>query len=218
MQNSEPKKASRWMLRLELWSTILLAIATVMSAWCAYQSTLWSGIQTFKITEANSMSRRAAEEVIMSHQDRLLHVELFMEYWNAKSAGKDELADFYFRRFPNDLKEAHDEWMSYHPSDPNAPSHPFAIEKYKSKYYEEAKRQNELAQQKYDEAKHTNRISDTYVLCTVLFASVLFFAGVSTRFALYKIRLTLFILGCVMFALAIIALTQLPITTEWGWL
>ena len=217
MQDSEPKKASRWTLRLELWSTILLAIATVMSAWCAYQSTLWSGVQTYRITEGRTASRVAAEKAIIGHQDRLLHIQLFMEYWNAKSAGKVELADFYYKRFPKDLKEAHDEWIAYNLSDPKAPLHPFVIKKYQSRYYEKAAEQEEIAQKKYNEARQANRVSGTYVLCTVLFASVLFFAGVSTRFTLYKIRLTLFIMGCVMFVLAIAALSQLPITTEWGW-
>ena len=217
MENTEPKKASRWALRLELWSTILLAVGTVMLAWCAYQSSLWNGVQTFRLSESNSAGRIAEDKLIMSHQDRMVHINLFMSYLEAKGEGNDELAAFYQQRFPNELKKAHDAWMTTDPlADLSAPSHPFAMSEYESRLYKEAAQQSIIAKQKMDEAYHANKVSDSYVLCTVLFASVLFFAGVSTRFALYKIRLTLFIFGCIMFIIAIISMGHLPISTEWS--
>jgi hypothetical protein len=33
--------------RLEVYNTIMLAIATLAVAWCSYQASLWSGLQTF---------------------------------------------------------------------------------------------------------------------------------------------------------------------------
>jgi len=40
--------------RLELSSIMLLALIIVFTAWSAYQSTLWGGIQTFKLVDVNA--------------------------------------------------------------------------------------------------------------------------------------------------------------------
>jgi hypothetical protein len=40
--------------RLEIGSAVLLAVATVLAAWCAYQSTRWTGVMATAFSEANT--------------------------------------------------------------------------------------------------------------------------------------------------------------------
>ena len=47
--------------RLEIASTVLLGLATTASAWCGYQSTLWSGAQTFSLVAANEAARKSTQ-------------------------------------------------------------------------------------------------------------------------------------------------------------
>ncbi|MGH7248853.1 MAG: hypothetical protein ACREH9_12180, partial [Pseudomonadota bacterium] len=39
--------------RLEIASAVLLGLAATASAWCGYQSNLWTGVQTFSLVAAD---------------------------------------------------------------------------------------------------------------------------------------------------------------------
>ena len=47
--------------RMEILTVILVSLVVVTIAWSAYQATLWGGIQTFKLADANRAGREAAE-------------------------------------------------------------------------------------------------------------------------------------------------------------
>ena len=59
-------------------------------------------------------------------------------------------------------------------------------------------------------AKDANQISDNYVLTTILFACVLFFAGVCTKFASRMLQNASLTIGGALFACGGLVLTQLP--------
>ncbi len=46
----EKDERSRW---FEITCAIVLSLATTASAWSAYEATLWSGVQTFRLAAAN---------------------------------------------------------------------------------------------------------------------------------------------------------------------
>ena len=50
---SRADRQQRLNRRLEVLSAILLSIATVASAWCAYQSARWNGVQAVSFSAAN---------------------------------------------------------------------------------------------------------------------------------------------------------------------
>jgi hypothetical protein len=56
----EKDEREHWM---EIASAILLALATVATAWCAYQSTLWAGVQTFRLAAAGKADRQARDDI-----------------------------------------------------------------------------------------------------------------------------------------------------------
>ncbi len=87
-------------------TAVLLSLATVGSAWCAFQSTLWNGIQTFKLMDAHQAGRLASQKEIESNQKRGLDAILLMQYIDNFKSGNKDMADFYFSRFNPLLKEA----------------------------------------------------------------------------------------------------------------
>src|SRR5271167_1722620 len=53
----EKDEHSRW---VEIPCAVVLSLATMSSAWCAYQATLWSGVQTFRLAAAQKAGREGA--------------------------------------------------------------------------------------------------------------------------------------------------------------
>ena len=60
-------------------------------------------------------------------------------------------------------------------------------------------------------AVDANQTGDNYVLATVLFASVLFFAGISTKFGERWVRITLVIVGFLAFLSGAVLLLTYPL-------
>src|SRR6185295_1054115 len=53
----EKDERTRW---VEITCAVVLSLASMSSAWCAYQATLWSGMQTFKLAAAQKPGRDGA--------------------------------------------------------------------------------------------------------------------------------------------------------------
>lgn len=188
---------------IEIASAALLALATVGSAWNAYQAAVWSGIQTFRLSEATAARTEAARLSNNALQLTTIDVGMFVQYAAARSTGNDQLADFLFERFRPELKTATEAWLATDPlENPSAPPSPFAMPEYSVEAQEQAERMTETAERRSEEAHQANQRSDSYVLLTVLFASVLFFGGISTKFRSERLRMFLIALGALIFIVA----------------
>jgi hypothetical protein len=200
---------------IELATTVIIAVATIASAWCAYQATLWGGIQTFRLSAVNALARKSSENTIRAGQMRTIDGILFIEYLKGKERHKDFLAEFFYKRFRPEAKRATDAWLATNPfQNPQAPPHPFVMEEYSLEPEREAKRLSEESAQKFDEARQANQNSDNYVMLTVLFASVMFFGGISTQFETLRYRIMLLVIGGIVLSVALGRLAGYPIALE----
>jgi len=75
----------------------------------------------------------------------------------------------------------------------------------------EAEVQRALADERAVEARTANQNGDNYVLTTVLFASVIFFAGVSTKLASKRNRVILLGVGVAILIAATVTVLTFPI-------
>jgi hypothetical protein len=186
---------------VEILSAAILALATIATAWCAYQSARWSGLMTISFAKSNTA--RAQSTKIQTAGGQLIQVDvgLFLEYVNAVVDQKQELADFVKDRwFSDELKTATDAWLALDPIDnPDTPKSPFAMPEYKSRGIILSQSYDDLAESYRMDALNDNQRSDNYVLLAVFFASVLFFAGMCTKFKQRWLQITL-----LMFAIAIL--------------
>jgi len=191
---------------------MLLALATTASAWSAYQATRWSGLQTIHFSEATAARLEATRASNTAGQKFSIDVGLFVQYAEAVSENNQKQSDFLYQRFPSRLKTAVDEWRKTEPlTNPDAPGSPFEMEVYKVDEQEKAREYIDLAEQKFEEAKDDNQNGDNYVLLTVLFASVLFFAGISTKFETFRIKVAMVILSAGVFVITLLQLVQYPV-------
>jgi hypothetical protein len=202
-------KFEKW---LEIAATLLLAFATVGSAWSAYQSKRWGGVQMFSMVAANGARSEAVRLSDKASQLTSIDVSMFLQYISAVSSHQQQLADFILQRFRPEMKTAVNAWRVTQPlKNPDAPPSPFAMKEYSLSTLQQADQMNQLALQKLNEAKAANTRADDYVLLTVLFASALFFGGIGTKMQLRSLRIVLLSLGIVVFAATAVTLISMPI-------
>ncbi|MCI0456037.1 MAG: hypothetical protein L0Z62_03535 [Gemmataceae bacterium] len=208
----EEEKRKRW---VEITCAFVLALATMGSAWCAYQSTLWGGVQTFRLAAAGRAGRGATQHALAALQLRAADAQLALAYTEARGRGDEKLAEFLRERFRPEAKIAFDAWLKTDPfNNPSAPMRPFEMKEYVQSEMQESKRLDEEAARMHNAAHEANQTSDTYVLLTVLFASVLFFGGIGGTFQSRRLRIMVSVIALVLFVVSLIALGSMPICKE----
>ena len=214
---SPPKSppASRHGRRLELAVTVLLAIATVATAWSSYQSARWSGVQTINFSKANANRVESTRLSTKAGQQTQVDVATFIAWTDAYAAKDTRLSDFYFKRFRPEFKPAVNAWIATRPlKNPDAPASPFVMPQYKLAAQEQSVALARAADKATAQAKVDNQRSDNYVLAVVLFASALFFAGISTKLDRLRFRTAIVVFGYVLFVGTTIWLATFPVTVS----
>ena len=208
----EKDRRKRW---IEIVCATVLALATTFSAWCVYQATLWSGAQTFRLVAAGKAGREASEAAVSAVQLRTFDASMCIDYIEAKYRGDERMEKFLFDRFRPEMKKAVDAWLKTDPlNNPAAPPSPFHMAEYVQKELAEAKHQDELTAQQFTAAQEANNTSDTYVLLTVMFASVMFFSGISGTLQSRWLRLIVLGIALVLLMFTMIMLGTMPICSE----
>jgi hypothetical protein len=194
---AEVAASERLHLKLELVATVILAFATVLTAWSAFQSAKWSGVQAINFTAASTARVESTRASDLANTQRAVDVDTFVAWVSAVSSESQRglipaegpyrpqestESGFLYERFRDEFKPAVEAWLATRPLvDPDAPATPFQMEEYQLAADEDAAELVAESERLRDEALQSNQRSDNYVLLTVLFAAVLLFAGVSTK-------------------------------------
>ena len=169
--------------------------AAVATAWSAFQAATWNGRQTFALARAAKDREHSTQARAQGDQQSTLDVALFVAWAKAYQHHDDVFATFLYDRFPPRLKKATDAWLATAPfGSSDGPAHPFALPEYQTEAHARA---DALATQADDEVAAgvaANRQSDTYVLATVIFATVILLATIGLRLQRRSTRRTLLIL------------------------
>jgi hypothetical protein len=197
---------------LELVSTILIAVAAVATAWSGYQSARWSGEQAKAYARANAARLESTRASGLANAQTQIDVATFTQWVDAFALEQEELADFYYARFREEFRPAMEAWVATMPrTNPDAPLTPFAMPEYRLEARDEAERLEAVATAEADDASTFNQRSDNYVLAVVLFATSLFFAGISTRLPTTRSRAAILALGCITFVATLVWVATFPV-------
>jgi hypothetical protein len=200
--------------RVELLTTVLLAVAAVATAWSTYQSTLWRGEQAADSTKATAAHIESSQASTRAGQLTQVDIATFTQWVDADVAGNRRLAQFYRRRFRKEFRPAFAAWIATSPrTNPRAPLSPFAMRQYRVAEAVRAGRLNTAAGVHADEAGEANQRAGDYVLALVLFAVALFFAGMATKLRSPSKQEVLLVLGWVVFLGAAVWVATFPVTT-----
>src|ERR1041385_3621798 len=193
-------------------SALLMALATLSTAWCGYQSAAWTRQSNRLMNEFNTLERRAGLLTVQGTQQATIQTGMFMQALAAQQAGNEKLLNFYLERFPPELRKAYDAWMAQKPfENPNADAHPFVPNLYEMRGTREAAEATAKAARSQQEARKAGNISGQYLANTVLFATVLFFASASGKFEQQRVRSLAFAFAVAVFVFALVRTAMLPL-------
>jgi hypothetical protein len=167
--------------KLELIGVIILAIASVFTAWSGFQSTKWSGVQAASYSQASAKRIESAQSA--DYGDLLsLNTQANVNNWiNATLTDNEELADEYAIRLERVIPDAWNAWLALDPlTNREAPTTPLLMPEYTVLNAADTSALEAEASRLFEQGQDANQKGDNYVLVTVLFAVALFFSGIST--------------------------------------
>ncbi|HEU4321317.1 MAG TPA: hypothetical protein VFS66_14700 [Acidimicrobiia bacterium] len=215
--------------RIELIATIIMALAAIATAWCAFQATKWGGIMSIEFSNANAGRVESTRVDSLANTQRSVDVDVFTAWLDAvaeeiatgrippvSESGYEPvdgtLSAFYYERMRDEFRPALDAWLAAEPlNNPDAPKTPFEMEEYQLAAAEEADELLEQSAVDRQDALDANQNGDNYVLTTVGFALVIFFAGVSSKLVERRNRWIALGVGLFLFIGGVIAVVLLPV-------
>jgi hypothetical protein len=169
--------------RIDIIATVLMSIAIVCSAYCAYQATRWSGVQDIAFDDASAARVEANKAANAGRQQMAYDASTLLIEIEAAVRGEAEVANILRDRFTRkEFEPFVEEWLAMEPlNNPDAPETPFDLPNFSNAELLRADSFQDEVDASVKEAREANQNGDNYILATVFFALVLFFTGISTK-------------------------------------
>jgi hypothetical protein len=197
---------------VEFSAALLMALATIASAWCGYQATRWNGKQSILAGETAALRFEATRKLTLAGQEAVIDISTFEQLHRALIEDRTEYAQSILKRFRPEARVAVDAWLATDPfKNPSAPTGPFRMKEYRPHLAEEANALDQEADRKFSQAREANTHVDRYTMVTIMLASVLFFAGLATHFTSAHVQGGILLLGLFLFLGTLIVLMGLPV-------
>jgi hypothetical protein len=212
MEEAERSPASPRERVLELGAVLLMSLAAVATAWSGYQAARWSGEQSQGYAQASATRTEAAQAANHSGQVRIDDLLKFDGWLNARAAGDRELQAIYEDRFRPAFLPAFRAWLGERPfSNGDAIPSPLYEPEYRLAALQHSRALDRKADGLYQEATDAKSNDDHYILSTVFFAAVLFFAGISLRLDWLRLRIAVLGFAAAMLIAGLTFIATLPI-------
>ena len=227
MTTTEAERLDR---RFELLEVIFLALAAILTAWSAFQSTKWGGVQADSYSRAGAARTESTRASARAGQLTAIDVDTFTAWVAAVSAEQRDGLDnglaadgsyepvaarqsgFLYARFRPEFKVAVDAWLAERPlANPDAPPTPFATPEYQVAEDAHAAELEQQADAFAATARSANQTGDNYVMLTIMFTLVLVFVGLATKMDTLRARLFLHAAALITLVVSLIVVATFPI-------
>ena len=201
---------------LDSWTAIILAIAAVATTWASFQASQWSNAQSdaqsasaIQRSDANRAASEATSQSVVDSQ-------MWISWVEATAAQQKLRAGFLRDRFTPALDRAQKEWLGkvQVDADGNPVAVPDGTPLNLPSYVVPAQLQADALSTKAEEslalADEASNNATKHVMLAVLFALVLFFASVATKFTAPKIQVALVLVSLLLLATTCIRMVMLP--------
>ena len=196
---------------IEIIAVLLLGMTTIGTAWCGYQAAQWNGQSGDLARMASLQSLEGARQFGLATQKVSYDSQIVAQYAQARADGNTRLQQFYRESLIRpDFLPILDRWEAT-VSAGQSPLRLTEDPEYLAAQLAEYEKAVAAAE---DSANASNQAADTaddYVAITILLASSLFFAGVTSSFRYRPARAFLLILSLGTFAIATARLADLPV-------
>ena len=197
---------------LELFAVLLLSLTTLATAWSGYQATRWSGEQSQHYARASATRIKAQQQSTTAGQLRIDDLLYFDGWLDARRSGNKALAAVYRRRFRPEFVPAFRAWIAQRPfSNPDAAPGPLYVPEYRLAATARSAELDAQADELYREGTQAKTNDDRYILSTLFFAAVLFFAGISLRLQWRPLRVGVLGAGMALLLAGLVYVGTLPI-------
>jgi len=214
-----PEPEDRWERRqrlLDSWTAIILAVAAVATAWASFQASQWSGTQS-DAQSASAMARSDAGRMASEATGaQIVDSQMWLSWLNSTANKQVQRANFYEERFSPPLAVAQKQWLSGVKLDANGdpvvvpPGTPMDLPSYIVPAQAKSDELAAQAEQDLVVADQAAENSTRFVLLALMFALVLFFASIATKFASPRIQAVLVLLSIGLLTFAMLRMLFLP--------
>ena len=208
--------------RLETLVAVLLGVATLLSAWAAWISSLHGGVQSINFTKSNNMASEGTAEYNLGLQIYLSDYmtwnvvrEYYYDLESAKAEGDREKADLISEKIETFKEQSVSEmlaegmkWM-----EENNEDNPFNMPGMTEKYFGSAQEKLDRSKKLLEEGKRDNTKGDSYRLVTVIFSLTLFLLGIVGTFKNMQNRIAVLAIAVVAMFIAVIYMCTIPLPT-----
>ena len=208
--DAPPDTGRNWQ---ELLVTVLLVVAALATSWSSYQATRWNGEQAAAAGRTNAIRIDAARADGLARTQTQVDVATFIAWADADLRGETKVADFYVDRFRDEFQPAYEAWIAEQAlTNADAPTTPFVMEEDQVAAKQPPEELDAEAEASAAEVRLDIQRSSNYVLTVVLYAIVLFFAGMSTRLSNRRLRWVTTIAGTIVLLGALAWVATFPVS------
>lgn len=189
----------------------ILSATAVAAAWSGFQAGKWGGAMTVAFNKASVHRTVAASDIAQASRDLASDRATFGSFVLALGAVDEATAAILFTEFRDKVQPLIEGWLAKDPFNDATVGSPFDDETYT--VYETV----ETASSDLDDAEVFTAVAleakgnaGNYTLATVIFAIVLFLAGLSRQFAIRAVTIGLGAVAGSLLVAGVIALIALP--------
>jgi len=196
---------------LEFVLVIILSVTALGSTWCAYQSQLWNGVQLALLSDQDVAEQDSHSAALARMQHEMMDSMIVVHYVEAIERNDTALSTAIYKRMDSPLRETIDAWLALDPFHNPDVVPPRKMPQYVLPEIQAEKTASDLAKSLGEKANAAGNNGDTYVLLTLMFASVLFFGGITGTFDGRRVRLMLTAITLVMFTVTVLRVATMPV-------
>lgn len=197
--------------RIELVATILLGVATVASAWCAYQSELWNSHQLQLMADASVADNESLRATDVATSNAIVDATTFATLLQSAAENDQRAVDLIRSRTRPPFRVLLDEWYAKRSGRELPPGTPFQDPRYRAQAEQPAAQLSARALSILKAANRANDSGDRFQMRTVLLAMSLFFLGIAGQLNARSARRLAVIFGALVLLLTLLSLARLPI-------
>ncbi|MBK6856363.1 MAG: hypothetical protein IPG97_07415 [Microthrixaceae bacterium] len=195
----------------DLAAAIILSLATVASAWSSYQAARWSSAYSKESRASTRSLFEATKQHDVAGRQQSIDVSTFTLWFEATVKGDDALAAEVSDRFRPELLTAFEDWWPPGQDRSDLPAGtPMDMDSYRLAAADEVDRLVSAAEDHATTADEASQTGDRFVLTAVLYASVLFFAGIASKLSDPRSEHLAVGLSATMFVVASVVVLTLP--------
>jgi hypothetical protein len=197
---------------LEILAVLMLGIGSVATAWCGIQTSQWNGEEARESRDAGLLRTDSSELFSFGTQKFSYDANMSAEYAKAVQSGDEQAQEFIRESLMRpEFIPVLDRWEAALLSGASTGTSLFEDQEYLDSLFAESTALSAESDAALDRSDVANKNADDYLLMTLLTATALFFAGVTTSFRSRPARLALLAGAGLVLAFTAARLIDLPV-------